>query len=72
MTPSEPMDERLIELELRYTHLQHLVDQLNDVIVSQQRELDLLARELRELRGAVAGASRDGSGGADHERPPHY
>ena len=42
-------EARIVELEIRSAHQQEMVEQLNDVVVSQQREIDDLARRLREL-----------------------
>lgn len=61
MTPmDEPLEERIVELELRYAHLQDLVEKLSDVIVTQQREIDDLARRLREL--ALMGSPMEAGG----------
>jgi SlyX protein len=68
----ESTEERLVELELRYTHLEALVEQLNGVIVEQQRDIAQLAHTIRELRASAPGESlREGGAPAD-DRPPHY
>jgi SlyX protein len=64
-------DRRVDELEIRYAHLERLVQDLSDVIWKQQRELDALKETTRQLREKVTvdpglvDASRN-------ERPPHY
>ena len=43
------MDQRVTELEIAVSHQQHLLDELNDVVLSQQKQLDELTRELQRL-----------------------
>jgi SlyX protein len=70
---NEETDARLTELEIKASFTEDLLDQLNQVIVRQQQQIDLLLRELTELRrqqpeegGTPAFRSlRD-------ELPPHY
>lgn len=62
-------EERITELELRYTLQQDLLQQLSDVVLRHQQELDRLRRELDLLR-----TSRDEAPiplNAE-EPPPHY
>jgi SlyX protein len=69
----EQTDSRLTELEIKASFAEDLLDRLNQVVVRQQQQIDLLLRELVELRrlqpedgGAPAFRSlRD-------ELPPHY
>jgi SlyX protein len=65
-------DERLIELEARYAHLEDLTEKLNEVVYQQQRELsalhaavDVLLKKNRASEGQVVDATVN-------ERPPHY
>ena len=65
---------RITDLEMLFTHLQRTVQDLDEVIRSQQRRLDTLEQALSRLTLQVDGVS----GGADpdrtilDERPPHY
>ncbi len=66
------MDEsRLMELELRYMQQAELLQQLSDVLYTQQKSLDALKAEVEQLKSKLAGDP----GLVDakqHERPPHY
>jgi SlyX protein len=64
MTP----EERLTELEIRYTHQQDMIEQLSDLVARQGRQLDALRAELDRLR---LQAEADGPS-PPNERPPHY
>lgn len=65
--------QRLTDLEIKASFTEDLVDQLNEVVVRQQRQIDALLREVADLRqqppedpGARPFRSlRD-------ELPPHY
>lgn len=60
------MEPRLVALETRYTHLERLVDELNQVVFGQQRVIDRLSAEVTLLRKNASGTS------SPSERPPHY
>lgn len=70
MTP----EQRLIDLEALFTHLQRTVQDLDSVVVDQSKQIELLRREVKvmatELR-MVRDASREPRRPED-EIPPHY
>jgi SlyX protein len=62
------------ELEERIAHLERMVEELSDVVVTQGRELDRMGRVVEALRQKAVQDSQAQDGGivmAD-ERPPHY
>ncbi|NRB02216.1 MAG: SlyX family protein [Rhodobacteraceae bacterium] len=62
------------KLEERIAHLQHLTDELSDVIARQDKELALLRRQVEALIEREAQREADMPGGViiGDERPPHY
>ena len=72
MEPSRDVEQRLTELEVKSTFTEDMVDRLNQVVVRQQRHIDLLIREVAELRRQIAQADSGASGAPREERPPHY
>ena len=62
------MDERLIELETRYTHLERQVAELSEVVFEQQKALELLRNQLLALSARLD----QQEGPAPNDRPPHY
>jgi SlyX protein len=52
------MEERLVDLEIRYTHLERLVQELNDVVFAQQQTIQRLVTQAGEFAGRV---TADGS-----------
>ena len=65
------MEERLTELELKYTEQQSLLQELSDVLYRQQREIDALKSQVGRLEKRLAAAEDLPTIGAA-EKPPHY
>lgn len=72
--PVSNADDRLTNVELLLTHLQHDLEQLSQVVFRQQAELDALRKELVLLDTRVVTLSTEGSEVRDPqaEKPPHY
>lgn len=51
------MEERIIELEIRYTEQQDELSKLSAVVWDQAKTIGRLERELGEIRRLLAGAS---------------
>ncbi len=73
--PAEPerIDARLTDLEIKASYTDDLLETLNQIIVRQQAQIDLLTREVLQLRQQAP----DSGGGAAFrslrdELPPHY
>lgn len=68
----DPQDQRLTELEIKLSYTEHLLEQLDQVVVRQQQQIDLLVREIARLQQP----STDGGLGAPRslhdDLPPHY
>lgn len=70
MTPAD-IDRRFEDLEIKLSFTEDLVEQLNGIVARQQAQIELLARELTQLRqqapepGGTPRSLRD-------ELPPHY
>lgn len=67
------MEERIIELETKISYQDHLIGELNDVVTSQQKQIDKLEKQVRRMEQHLKGLA--GSGLARHDEeapPPHY
>ena len=62
------MDSRLVDLEVRYTHLERQVAELSDVVFAQQRAIDGLIRQLSSTKVEIEQLSAP----VTNEKPPHY
>ncbi|MBO1013128.1 SlyX family protein [Achromobacter sp. SD115] len=71
MDNSQDIERRLLELEVKASFSDDMLEQLNQIIVRQQQQIDRLMREVADLRqqtpegGAPFRSLRD-------EIPPHY
>jgi SlyX protein len=63
------LDERVIDLQIRYTHQQDTIQQLSDMVAQQGRALEALRAEVEVLKRQLDGSKQTPP--AD-ERPPHY
>ena len=62
----DALNERIVDLEIRYTHQQELVEQLSDIIRTQQQKIDLLRREMTQVLQMLD------PGTDENQKPPHY
>lgn len=65
------MEPRIIEIEKRLVYLEKFVEELNEVIIEQQRQLDRCHKELARLQPKNAPSPIDENSPHD-EKPPHY
>ncbi|MFT0532487.1 SlyX family protein [Castellaniella hirudinis] len=72
MESPSALEKRMIELELKATEAEDLLDQLNQQVFRQQRQIDALARELLYLRQQQGGDGPSSLRSLLDERPPHY
>jgi SlyX protein len=67
------MEQRIVDLEIRYTHQQATIEALNEVVFEQQKAIHRLTKELDELRKRIdADVDAVAMGPADNSPPPHY
>jgi SlyX protein len=69
-----PVDEeRLIDLETKLAHQEHLLNELDDALTSQQAQISQLELLCKSLVDRIKALPDGGSGGGtEDERPPHY
>ncbi len=61
-------EQRLDELEIRFSHQDDFLQQLNSVVITQQKTIERLEKEILDLKRTTnsnAHAIKD-------EKPPHY
>ena len=67
------MNERLIELELRFMQQEHTIQELNEAVYRQEQTIIKLEREFALISSQLRAVASSMQGGADEEeRPPHY
>lgn len=65
-------EERVTDLEIRLTHLDDTVDQLNRIIVDQQDRIDRLERTLKQVLSDHERLKESVSPDIVDTPPPHY
>ncbi|MBK6294185.1 MAG: SlyX family protein [Rhodoferax sp.] len=71
MSDHDSINKRLTDLEVKASFAEDLVDQLEQIIVRQQRQIDMLIGQVAELRAPQARGDGVGRNLRD-ELPPHY
>jgi len=66
------MEDRITELELRFTEQERLLQELSGVLFAQQRELDALRAQVAHLEKKVGAEPGLVDPAADRDPPPHY
>lgn len=72
---AEQLEARIMELEVKASYTDDLLEQLNMTIYRQQQQIDALINEVRQLRQQVPDGGHGGHGGSGNlrdELPPHY
>ena len=72
MENAAEIEKRLTDLEIKASFAEDLLDELNQVIVRQQQQIDLLMRELSQLRQQLPEAGAAPLTRAGDDLPPHY
>ena len=67
------MDNKIIELEEKFAHLDHLLDSLNNVVFRQAQKIDELEEMIKHLSAKIE-QLKDNALEAKPENnpPPHY
>lgn len=75
MSPADaddPLTQRLIQLEIKASFTEDLLDKLDQVVIGQQAQIDRLKRELQRLRQQTSTDADPTSRNLRDELPPHY
>jgi SlyX protein len=65
--------ERLEAIEIKLAHLERSLQELDQTILLQQREIATLTSQNRALRDRIESLAGGETGGsAEFEKPPHY
>ena len=67
------MENRIAKLETHITFQEDTLKQLNDVVASQQKQLDQLQHQVSQLKEQLASLRPSNIANEDQETPPpHY
>ncbi|MBF0407277.1 MAG: SlyX family protein [Candidatus Riflebacteria bacterium] len=65
-------DNQIIELQRRNAELFKFLDELNAVVIDQDKRLMILERQIREMRKQTEQGDSNPGTSLIQERPPHY
>lgn len=66
-------EQRIIELEIKYSHLEDFIHQLNEVVTHQQTTIARLEKEILDLKRNVNSENGvQGNRSLQDDKPPHY
>lgn len=67
------MEQRINELEMRYMHQEHTIQELNEIVCRQEQVLEQLRRDFEALKEQLLAMSPSATRDPDQEvPPPHY
>ncbi|WP_312564497.1 SlyX family protein [Comamonas sp.] len=69
---TEQLEARIMELEVKASYTDDLLEQLNMTIYRQQQQIDVLINEVRQLRQQVPEGGQTAPRNLRDELPPHY
>ena len=64
-------DDKLIDIETKLAHQEHLLEELNEVMTSQQTQISRLENICKSLIDRMHDMPESGASAGD-EKPPHY
>jgi SlyX protein len=72
MSLPDDTQRRLTDLEVKFSFTEDLLEHLNVTVAKQQEQIDLLLRELLQLRRQSGGDEGPSFRSLRDEIPPHY
>lgn len=67
------MENKIIDLEIRLTHQEDHIQELDKIIYQQQQAIDLLKEQIKHLQGKIKNMSESNIlSPAEDRPPPHY
>ncbi len=66
------MHDEIEKLEVKVSYLESLNAELNEVVIAQQKEMDLLGKRIELLERKVEDLIEESGEARPNRRPPHY
>jgi len=66
-------EDRIVNLEIKFSHQDHFLMQLNEVVMKQSKVIERLEKEMIDLKSMMnTSAQVDQNRTLADEKPPHY
>lgn len=69
---AQALAERVINLEIKASFTEDLLDKLDQIVIRQQNQIDRLTREVLELRQRAPADDQPSVRNLRDDLPPHY
>ena len=66
------MDKRILELETKFSYMEKFVDELNEVVIEQQKQIVSHKKLINQLNEIIKENQSTDSSAPANEKPPHY
>jgi len=66
------IENRIMELEIKNAHQENTIEQLNQIVIEQQKNIDELVRNMKRLKTQLSNLQEDSPKEAPEPPPPHY
>jgi SlyX protein len=66
------LESRIIDLEIKFTHQDELLGELNEIVTNQQFIIAKLEKEIKTLQSSMDLSEGGSSRSAKDDIPPHY
>lgn len=70
--PNSVINEQIVELQIKCSYLEDVLDKLDLVLIEQQAKIDLLIKEVKYLKQQENSSNKQEANQARNELPPHY
>lgn len=68
----DQLDKRLIDLEIKFTHQEELLNELNQIVAKQQLFIEKLTKEVITMSELLSKSEVQGTRSLKDDVPPHY
>ncbi len=66
------IEHRIMELEIKNSHLEDTIEQLNKIIFQQQQSIDTISRHLEQIQNKISNLQESNDKELPEPPPPHY
>ena len=64
-------EKRIVDLEIRMTHLENYLNQLNEIVLANGQQMEELTKDQSSLRQQINDVTNQ-MPGSETSKPPHY
>ena len=66
------INNHIMELEIKNSHLEDTIEQLNQIVIQQQQSIDEIVRHLEQIQNKISNLQESHDNELAEPPPPHY